>query len=74
MKLALHRRPVERSTLPEWHRPATARRSHSVGGLSVRGFARGPERSRLLVNLDRLPSGSGLPGAERPQSCPRALG
>ena len=27
----------------------------------VRGFARGPERSRLLVNLDRLPSGSGLP-------------
>ena len=36
VKLALRRRPVERSTLPEWHRPATARRSHSFGGLCAR--------------------------------------
>ena len=36
VKLALRRRPVERSTLPEWHRLATARRSHSVGGLCAR--------------------------------------
>ena len=41
VKLALRRRPIiERSTLPEWHRPATARRSHSVGGLCARLYKR----------------------------------
>ena len=67
-KCALQRRPYGRLYPSGIDRPRPVVATRLV--VRVRGFARRPQRSRLSVNLDRLPPGGGLPVRGRAQSRP----